>query len=389
MLPATVCTGPSWKPTRSLIEQDFALDMVVVSHDPLRWNFSDSTDLSESLLIATRRSDRETADEHRTTFVNLWQNPDGILDAQRIADAVSRTTPADLEGSGTALLEVDGQHVGEMVSLPEGMLLGRKWFGIQFSRADVLRSALRLLDDGTVWVPGQDALATVPLCPLSQVGQIGPDQRDVWDGFERTDAVTAYPMVENHDTERRKYLITEPDKFLAPLNEPRKGRPLKRLDQLWPKAGRLLIAERPWLNTVRMLAMWSETNVLSNVWWPVKVDDAQTEKALALWLNSSIGLLTVLATRTSTRGPWVKLKKADLAELPVLDVRALDDARLAALADLFDELAEAEFARLPDMGECSARGRLDEGLARILGLPDLAPLRALLATEPVVSNRRL
>ena len=48
VLPATVCTGPSWDQTRSLIERDFALNMVIASHDPLRWNFSDSTDLSEA-----------------------------------------------------------------------------------------------------------------------------------------------------------------------------------------------------------------------------------------------------------------------------------------------------------------------------------------------------
>ncbi len=56
VLPLTVCTGPSWAQTRALIERDFALDMVITSHDPQRWNFSDSTDLSEALLIATRRS---------------------------------------------------------------------------------------------------------------------------------------------------------------------------------------------------------------------------------------------------------------------------------------------------------------------------------------------
>ncbi len=32
---------------------------------------------------------------------------------------------------------------------------------------------------------------------------------------------------------------------------------------------------------------------------------------------------------------------------------------------------------------------LDDGLSAILGLPDLSRLRELLATEPVVSNRRL
>ena len=114
VLPATVCTGPSWSETRALIEQEFVLDMVIASHDPARWNFSDSTDLSEALLIATRRP-RPDVGEHRTIFANLWDNPDGVLDAHRMANAISRTTPADIEGAGTALLEVDGRHMGELV----------------------------------------------------------------------------------------------------------------------------------------------------------------------------------------------------------------------------------------------------------------------------------
>ena len=88
VLPVTVCTGPSWSQTRALIENNYTLDVVVTSHDPERWNFSDSTDLSEALLIATRRPENGNDVDHRTTFVNLWQNPKGILDAHLVADAV-------------------------------------------------------------------------------------------------------------------------------------------------------------------------------------------------------------------------------------------------------------------------------------------------------------
>ena len=387
VLPVTVCTGRAWAPTRALVEDDFALDLVVASHDPARWHFSDSTDLSEALLVATRRAGR--GPERRTTFVNLWRNPDGVLDAHRMARAVAETPPAPIEDTGTAILTVDGTAVGEALSIPETKLLGRKWAGVQFARADVTRAALRLLDDGEVRVPGGSVTAGVPLCPLGELGGVGPDRRDLLDGFDYIDAVTAYPMVDGHDTEQRKHLIVEPNRYLAPLAQPRPRRRLKRLDQLWPKAARLLVAERLWLNTTRVLAMWSERKVLSNVWWEIGIGDVPREKALAVWLNSSLGLLTVLARRTTTEGSWVAMKKADLEELPVLDVRALADARVEALAALFDELAEAELARLPEMGGCPARGRLDEGLAHVLGLPDARPLRELLATEPVVSNRCL
>ena len=389
VLPATVCTGPSWAQTRSLIERDFSLDFVISSHDPLRWNFSDSTDLSEALLVATRRSHGDDSVERRTIFVNLWQNPDCVLDAHRVAQAITTTTPATFEDTGTALLEVDGRHVGEMVSIPESTFAGKKWPGVQFARADLIRSAFRLLDDGEIRMPGEESSSRVTLCRLGELGQVGPDRRDVWDGFERTDTVTAYPMVENHDTEQRKRMVAGPDKYLAPLAEPRPGRKLKAVEQLWPKAGRLLVSERLWLETTRVVAMRSETKVLSNVWWPVRIGDEATEKALTVWLNSSLGLLTILAQRTSTRGGWVAVKKADLKELPVLDTRQLSPPQLQAMADLFDGMVGAEFESLPGMANCEARRALDQGISRILGLPDLATLRTLLASEPVVSNRRL
>ena len=389
VLPATVCTGPSWQQTRDLIQRDFALDMVITSHDPLRWNFSDSTDLSEALLIATRRSESDHPAEHRTTFVNLWRNPNGVLPAHRIAGAIAATAPARLEDAGTALVEVDGQHLGEMVSLPESKLVRRQWSGIQFARADLLRSAVRLLDNGAVWVPGEPNPARIPLCRLDEIGQVGPDRRDVWDGFEVTEATTAYPIVMNHDTEQRRGLVAPPDKYLAPLVNPRPGRRLKPLDQLWSRSGRLLIAERLWLQTTRIAAMRSEVNVLSNVWWPVRMEDESIEKALAIWLNSSLGLLTALAQRTSTRGGWVALKKADLQKLPVLDVRRLSPGQRQDLSRLFDQIAEAEFQNLPAMHHCPARRALDEALAQILDLPKLTTLRHLLATEPTISNQRV
>ena len=390
MLPSTVCTGPSWERTRGLIEREFTLDMVVASHDPERWNFSDSTSLSEVLLIATLRREARPRpdDDDRTVFVNLWENPDGVLDAHRAARAVTATTPASIEDDGAALLEVDGRHIGEALSMPTAKLAGRQWSGMQFARADLVRSALSLLD-GEVSIPGEQRTAAVPLCRLDELGAVGPDRRDVWDGFERTDAVTAYPMVENHDTEKRTRLATEPDKYLAPLAAPRPGRNLKTVGQLWPKAGRLLVAERLRLDTARVTAMLSSQPVLSNVWWPVRVEDAPAGKALAAWLNSSLGLLALLTQRTSTEGSWVAVKKADLETLPVLDPRRLDPTQVQALSDLFDELAEAEFERLPAMAHDPARAALDAGVSRILGLPDLATLRTLLASEPVVSNRRL
>ena len=279
--------------------------------------------------------------------------------------------------------------MGEVLSVPESTFAGKKWPGVQFARADLIRTALRLLDDGDLRVPGQGETAEVPLCRLDQIGQVGPDRRRLVDGFDRTNSVTAYPIVEGHDTEQRKSLTCSPDSYLSPLTSPRGGQRPGYGEHLWQQSSRLLVSERLRLDTARVVAMRSDTRVLSNVWWPVRVEDEATEKAIAVWLNSSLGLLTILAQRTSTEGGWVAMKKVDLEELPVVDVRQLSPTQLQAMSNLFDEMEEAEFERLPGMVNCPSRRSLDYGVSRILGLPDLGTLRTLLASEPVVSNRRL
>ena len=228
VLPLTVCTGQSWEQTRALIEREFELDIVIVSHDPLQWNFSDSTDLSEALLIATRRPARRDKtsgqSEHSTKFVALWQSPGGVLDAHRTAQAIVETAPAGIDDTGSALIEIDGEHVGEVVSIPESRLVGSKWIGVQFARADVTRSAMRLLSESEVWVPGQSTSAGIPLRPLGELGSVGPDRRRLIDGFDRTHSPTAYPMVEGHNTDEYRSMKCSPNCFLSPLSMPKGGR---------------------------------------------------------------------------------------------------------------------------------------------------------------------
>ena len=391
VLPATICTGPSWQQTRALIERDFALDTAIISHDPTRWNFSDSTDLSEVLLIATRRPEQQDASDgaHRTTFVNLWNNSPSVFEAGRVADAIVTTTPAKLEETGTALLTVDNRHVGEVVSIPDSSYVGGQWTPVQFARADLTRSALQLIEEHQLWVPGGDGVVELPLCQLSDLAKIGPDVRRLDDGFDRTTSVTPYPMVQGHDTEERRSMSCRPNEYLSPLVKPRGGQRPGYGHHLWQLAGRLLISARMRLNTARVFAMYSEQRVLGRMWWPIKADDPTWEKLLALWFNSSIGILTQLMVRNTTQGSWIQVKKADLAKLPVLDLHALTEKELVALSDLFDVMAQDQFERLSDMADCPTRSRLDEGLSEILRLPDLVGLRRLLASEPVISNRRL
>ena len=108
------------------------------------------------------------------------------------------------------------------------------------------------------------------------------------------------------------------------------------------------------------------------------------QKALALWLNSSLGLLLVLGRRVETEGAWIKLKMPLLEELAILDVRRIGKARLRELSKAFGEIGAAELRPFSEIGSDATRVRIDEVIAATLGLPDLGVLRKLLSQEPIL-----
>jgi hypothetical protein len=242
-----------------------------------------------------------------------------------------------------------------------------------------------------LWRDGTFNETRLPLCPLQQLGELGPDVRDIYDGFEILEGAstpTDYPAFWGHDAATVTTLHQSPNAYLAPLRRPRPKRPLRDAKLLWSRAGKVLIADRMWLNTQRLTAVLLPEPVLSNVWWPLKLRDGLDDrhaKVLTLWLNSTLGLLLLLANRVETRGAWVQFKKETLHNLPVLDVRKLKAGQLKRLTDAFDRLAKVPLRPLPQMADDEGRAAIDDAIRRALNLGDLTKLRHALAREPVLT----
>jgi hypothetical protein len=204
---------------------------------------------------------------------------------------------------------------------------------------------------------------------------------------------TAFPAFWGHDAQAITTLEQEPNAFLMTLAEAKERRTLRKAEDLWPLAAKIMLAERIWLYTQRMVCLRVSEIVLSNMWWPVSLREPlrseEIEKALALWLNSTLGLLLVLANRQETRGAWIDFKKPVLEKLPVLDLGSLSVAQLAQLAAAYDEVCREELRPFPEMNSDPVRARIDAAIAQALDLPDFSILRRLLAQEPVVCLKRL
>lgn len=379
VLPAALASGEAWAQTRKLISAKYHLEMVIASHDAERFNFSENTDLSEILFIARRRRADESPQD--TTYVNLRRNPRTIHEALDLAHRIIDATPHPVGSPGFESIAREGAKLGEVVSAP-APVDEANWTGALFAQTELFRAFVRLAQ-GSLAVPGSREVS-VPLCFLDELGDLGFDRRDVHDAFTHTEEdVSAYPAFWNHKADKVLSIHQKPNSHLVPRTNAAKGRPLRNADQLWTRAGRILLVERLWPITHRVLAVGFNKRVMGNTWWAfhASLSDAQ-EKALLLWLNSTPSLLLMFGRRVATRSAWMQMKKPAWAATPVLDVRKLSKPQLAQLAASYDRIATLELQALAKLDADTTREQIDTALSLALGLPQMATLRALLAREP-------
>jgi hypothetical protein len=397
VIPAAICTGDAWQKTRKLIFSNFHLELVVASHDPSKWSFSENTDLSEVMVVAKKKSLVEhsstCAPALFTSFLNLTRNVKTSGEALAVAHALNMVTSIAALGTpsnpthSVTEIKVGGQRFGELVTIPAGEC-ANQWIGCAFAQTDVLRAAA-YLRQGYLIYPGSIKTFKLPIVSLGTFATFGPDGRDIHDGFSITDAKTMYPALWGTDGDRIRVMRQAPNKWLTPKQTAAKGRSLRDISLLWPRAGRLMISTRLRLTTQRLTAVLLDVPALSNIWSPVSIEGASDNhlKALTVWLNSSLGIMLVLFGRVPTEGPWIQFKKPNLRELGVLDVLALGDSVLTSLSAAYDSLCMIPFDAFSDISSDFTRESADAAVQAAFGLPSLVHFRKSLGDEPMVSDR--
>jgi len=156
---------------------------------------------------------------------------------------------------------------------------------------------------------------------------------------------------------------------------------------VWSKAGKILLVSRLRTNTHRVIATAYPKKVLGNTWWGFD-DSALNEnprKALLLWINSTLGIMSYYGRRAITEGAWMQMKKPAWSSMPVLDVRQLSKAKLATLAKVYEVFAKKELGPIAQLDADKVRQEIDAAICKVLGLPDLGTIRVLLSREPGLS----
>lgn len=382
VLPAALLSGEAWADTRKLIASRYHLETVVSSHDAERFNFSENTDLSEILFIARKIKPKETPG--RTSYISLWRNPRSIHEALDLANRIVQVKePVRVEDAGLSTISGPSGKLGEITSMPAATG-EQNWTGGLFAQTELLRICWAL-EKGELRIPGQSKTVPVPICRLDTLGALGPDRKRIHEGFKVTTADwTPYPAFWGHESAKVRTLEQTPNAKLAVWLESPRGPDYG--PHLWERSGRILLVERLWPITHRVLAVGFDTNVLGNTWWALKSElPRDQEKALLLWLNSSAALLLYFGRRVVTRSAWVQMKQPAWASMPVLDVRGLPSEQITSLATHYDSLSREELEPLTHLKTDPVRRKIDAAISSVLGIPDVPFIRELLDREPGLS----
>ena len=138
--------------------------------------------------------------------------------------------------------------------------------------------------------------ASVPTVPLSQLAEVGPEGRRIRDSHTRSDMPTpsGRRALWYHKTDVTRSMRTETDSYIEPKPSKRERR---LADSYWEQRSELLLPHRVRLNLVRVAAVMLPEPAVGSIWTPCRPSNPDIGKSLCLYLNSTLGLLSLLGAR--------------------------------------------------------------------------------------------
>lgn len=401
VLPATALSGQSWRGIRRMLAEGYDIEFVVSSQDSDLRSMSYDTHIAETLLVARKLNNDETP-SGRGRFVNLWRGLHRDTDALAAVSAVNTAAAAPslrADGppvGGTPLL-IGGAQWGEIVDGPVG---ATPWAAARWKHALTAQFAAALAR-GEIWTADGSGIAgQIPIAPLGQVCNVGPEDRaihgpyGVFDSHRGRNDQAQYPAIWPQSAAVHQSVTAHPNAWLLP-------RPGRDHQPLWERAGMLHLTRSVRYNSQRVMAAMTDFRVLGvNSWYTMQVldDDPSSrharEIALALWCNSTPGMLLHASHSNRTQYGRGIGNKGMLETLATLDVRQLAAWQLDAAQAIYRDFRPRQFQPCHHCAVDPARIALDARLlGDLLGLDDAARAtvsrwRALLAAEPSIHGTK-
>ena len=401
VLPVTALAGDSWSALRQMLSSLYELEFAVTSHDKEIRSFSYDTSIAECLLVVRRLREGETP-PGRGVFVNLWHAPRRETDALALVKAInamphSSLLRSDAQPVGGTPLMIGGERWGEMVDGPVGKA---PWTAARW-RQVLTGQFIAALERGELWNEyGTQIAGRVPVATMREVCNMGPQDRQIrgslgrFDSYHGWDGQAQFPAIWKHRERVHQSMATEPNAYLVP-------KPDRDHSSIWGKSGTLHITRDIQYDSQRIAAACTDFKTLGiRAWFTLmaKVEDpadrSRRERASALWLNSTLGLLLHANQANRAQEGRGTGSKGMLESLLTLDVRKLQEWQLEQAQAIWNDVSNLKFKSFHQCAVDPARIELDRRVVRdLLGLGDdvvaaVANLRLLLANDPSIHGSK-
>ncbi len=351
---------------RWLLARRYHIHTVLTCHQPGQVNMSQNTNINESVIIAKKRADNAADSPSPTRFINLDRLPMDEAEVENLHQCLSHCERGALEHGW-----------GEVFHWPEERIEAGDWSAAAWRSPELAEAASNYASDDTlpsIKAAGFQAHAT---------GQV------LRGDFEPAEAGApgSFPILKSKGADSQMTIRSEPDEYWIPKRRDEQAHeenggiyPIAR--KLLQKSGYLLVTAGQDTSTGRLTATASQKAYVGNGWMPVTGLTVTQAKALAVWLNSTVGRLQLMRT------PGRKLAFPTYSAKETNSIRIPDVSERRVCRILADCWTKTKSIMVPQFreGDCDVRETWDDAVATAMGWDrqKLARLRALLGKEPHV-----
>jgi hypothetical protein len=421
--PLSLMSGEAWDASRKKIAQNYD-DVILLSitgKASREMSFSADTGIAEAMTLGVKRKEPRQTNDARATFVVLDDRPTMPLDGYAIADAIRETlatgTLNQIEDPplGGSAITLGDDIVGHAIGAP--LRSDQTWDICRIADLALAQTAWRLTACEKLWLPGMAEEIDAPL-PLKRIGDmiafIGPYHADInWNGSggeirgpfklkpTKSPNTVTYPILWTHDADRERAICFEADNegIARPgITPEEKARILEKVNAVVATASHLHFNQNFRFNSQSTAMQYTQRRTIGGrAWMALRFPDSDMEASVALWGNTSLGLLLHWWQANKQQAGRGNIGKTALASFVCLDPVQLSAEQRAASVELLKVYGKLPLRPFNEIDLDGARAELDRVFLRdVLGLPAvlfaddgaLALLRRKLAAEPSVAGTK-
>ncbi|MXW42846.1 MAG: hypothetical protein F4138_00535 [Acidimicrobiia bacterium] len=413
ILPASLVSGAAWGGARGLLALRYE-NIIVVSisghgdESSEGRAFSADTGMAEVIVLATKKAGSATG-VSKIVHAILNNRPSSSVAGVEMAREINAKT------GDSGLLMVGCQDIGLHAVAPLGPEMKGQPVGV--SNVDVMVVSTELIA-GRLHLP-RHAPVVLPISTLNKLGYRGPVHRDIsgrntdetsrgpFDIVKLKDrsryAEASWPVLWSHDHTFETTMQVLPCSQGIERSEMKglglivwNGR-INELGYSIAGATRLHLNSDFRLNSQPMAACLTPKPVIGGVAWPSfqptaddEVENENWEKAICVWLNSTLGLVGRWWVSNRQQTGRARLTVSTLGSISVLNLRAISVDQRQALAEVFDQFEHRPMLPANEAYRDNVRQELDKRvLCDVLDLPTtildpLSTLRFQWCAEPSV-----